>query len=396
MSNHVPHPLRCASFAGVALALLTVGCAGEPQVASLHFDEDRGAVWAVLPEELVDELGALPVGRDASQALRVEVLGEAEEMRVDRVFVHGTVALEGTALAFEPSFPFMAGVRYLASLDGDVLAEWSRCPGSFASATLEFRIEPEMSTKPEVIAVYPSGPVLPENLLRMYVHFSEPMRQGVAWDHLRLEDERGQEIELGLLELDHELWDPSGTRLTLLFDPGRIKSGLVPNREVGRPLEGQPSFSLVLDAAWPSAAGETLGAQHRSTFEVGPADHEQPRPEEWVLRLPTVGSREPLVIAPGQVLDRGMLARSLRVELEQQVFATSLRVGRGGPGERTLELFPERHWIAGSYELRVDPRLEDPSGNSVRRPFETDLEEEESATSSNAEWRTVRFELVSS
>ncbi len=393
MSGPVPRRLRLASSVAVALALVAAGCAHEPKAASLRFDEDRGVVQALLPEDLVEELGASPVGRDASQALRVEVLGEPEEREVDRVFVHGTVALEGLALTFEPSFPFMTGVRYLASLDGDALAEWSRRPRSFESETLEFHIEAEVPTRPEVVAFYPSGSVLPENLLRMYVHFSEPMRQGVAWDHLRLEDERGQEIELGLLELDHELWDPSGTRLTLLFDPGRIKSGLVPNREEGRPLEGRPSFSLVLDAAWPSAAGAPLGAVHRSTYEVGPADHEQPRPAQWVLDLPAVGTLDPLGIDPGQVLDRGMLARSLRIELEQRVVATTLRVVRGGS---TLELVPEERWRAGSYELRVDPRLEDPSGNSVRRPFETDLEEEESATSSNAEWRTVRFALVSS
>ena len=63
-----------------------------------------------------------------------------------------------------------------------------------------------------------------------------------------------------------------------------------------------------------------------------------------------------------------MLRGALRVERDGTVVDTSATVG---PAEMSVELRPARPWSPGSYRLLVDPRLEDPSGNSVRRPFET-------------------------
>jgi hypothetical protein len=43
-------------------------------------------------------------------------------------------------------------------------------------------------------------------------------------------------------------------------------------------------------------------------------------------------------------------------------------------GERAWRFAPASAWGAGSYALRVDARLEDVAGNSVRRVFDRDLE----------------------
>ena len=65
-----------------------------------------------------------------------------------------------------------------------------------------------------VTAVYPSAQVLPENLLRFYIHFSAPMSRGEAYRHVRLLDAAGKAVDLPFLELDQELWDPDGKRFT--------------------------------------------------------------------------------------------------------------------------------------------------------------------------------------
>src|SRR5207237_1104835 len=85
--------------------------------------------------------------------------------------------------------------------------------------------------------VYPSGDPLPENHLRFYVHFSAAMRQGEAYGHVHVLDASGKALDHPFLELDEELWDPQGKRLTLLFHPGRIKKGLKPREELGPILE---------------------------------------------------------------------------------------------------------------------------------------------------------------
>lgn len=310
-------------------------------------------------------------GAPSTDILRIEVLTDASsEPQEELLSMHGEVELSEGALVFEPTFPFAAGVEYRATFDGAAFAE--RYGGSAVpNAELDFRLpNGQPAERPRVVALYPSGEVLPENLLRMYLHFSEPMRQGVAWDHLRLEDDEGREIELGLLELDHELWDPSGSRLTMLFDPGRLKSGLVPNREEGRPFDDRNGVVVIVDGSWRSAGGQALGVEHRARYVVGPPDHDQPRPARWSLRLPAAGSLDPLRIELDGPLDHGMLQGSIAVRHETGAVATRVEVD---PGEVAIKLVPDEPWPAGSYRLEVNPRLEDPSGNSVRRPFETKL-----------------------
>ena len=74
--------------------------------------------------------------------------------------------------------------------------------------------------------VYPSADRLPENQLKFYLHFSAPMSQGDCYRHIKLLDARGKAVDLPFLELDQELWDPTGTRFTLFFDPWRIKRAI--------------------------------------------------------------------------------------------------------------------------------------------------------------------------
>ena len=95
--------------------------------------------------------------------------------------------------------------------------------------------QPAPSTT-NVTEVYPSATTLPENLLRFYIHFSAPMAQGQAYQHITLLNDAGKPIESPFHDLKEELWDREGKRFTLYIDPGRIKRGLKP-REEARPLQ---------------------------------------------------------------------------------------------------------------------------------------------------------------
>ena len=112
-----------------------------------------------------------------------------------------------------------------------------------------------------VAEVYPTADSLPMNLLRMYVQFSAPMTVGDdAEKHIHLLDEKGAIVDKAFLIAagGQELWDPDHTRLTIFFDPGRIKRDLTPHEALGLPLREGRSYSLTIDSSLRDAHGLSL------------------------------------------------------------------------------------------------------------------------------------------
>src|SRR4030095_8926491 len=156
----------------------------------------------------------------------------------------GDYHIQSGVLRFEPRFPLDPGITYEAVFDPHEL------PGERRGEkiSVSFKVPPRaFGERTFVSQVYPSAELLPENLLKFYVHFSAPMSRGHAYKHTHLRDENGKEIEVPFLELDEELWDPTMTRLTLFIDPGRIKRGVRPLEEVGPALEAGKRYNLVVD-----------------------------------------------------------------------------------------------------------------------------------------------------
>ena len=139
-----------------------------------------------------------------------------------------------------------------------------------------------------VAAVYPDGGGVPENLLRMYVHFSGPMGQQGGLDHVVLLDARGREMPDALLPLDTELWNEDRTRFTLLFDPGRVKHDILPNRSMGRPLRAGDRFTLVVKKDWIDARGVPLPRSSGASTAWTP-----PTSARWTLRRGVSPRRPP-------------------------------------------------------------------------------------------------------
>ena len=168
--------------------------------------------------------------------------------------VLGKVSQMGRDLIFVPRYPFQPGVRYQVS----VLSP------ARVTTTLQSRPRPAGSTYVEQL--YPTADVLPENLLKLYVHFSAPMARGDAYDSIQLLDQGGKPVEAPFLTLDQELWDPEMRRLTLLFDPGRVKRDLLPNRDVGAPLVPGRSYTLVVAERFRDAGASGCARNFASTL----------------------------------------------------------------------------------------------------------------------------------
>jgi len=133
--------------------------------------------------------------------------------------------------------------------------------------------------------VYPSADVLPSNQLRVYIYFSAPMSRGEAGQRIHVLDSNGKPLR-GIFLPGQELWDPDNRRLTMTFDPGRIKRDLTSNRAMGPPIAEGGHYTLVIDREWPDANGVPMIASFTKPFCGGPAVRQPPDPKTWKITKP--------------------------------------------------------------------------------------------------------------
>jgi hypothetical protein len=282
--------------------------------------------------------------------------------------VQGRYAATDSSLTFTPLFPFDPGRGYQVAFDPARLPR----PRPLAVVTSVVRLNAiERKPTATVTAVYPSTDVLPENTLRLYIEFSEAMGNTGALNVVRLLDERGREVPIPFLPVQADFWNADHTRYTLFFDPGRVKQGILPNEQLGRPLHAGRRYTLEISADWRDAHGQPLVAAYRHLFRVGPADEQPLTPTNWRIAPPAARTRDPLVVTFPAPLDHGLLARAVGVE------------GSGGrtiEGDITLEAAdaqwvfrPRAAWEPGEYRLVALSILEDPAGNRIGRAFEVEM-----------------------
>jgi hypothetical protein len=126
-------------------------------------------------------------------------------------------------------------------------------------------------------------------------------------------DDAGQEVTDALLELEVDFWNDDHTRYTVFFDPGRVKRGIRPNRELGRALREGRRYAIVVDAAWRDANGQPLKASYRREFVAGPPVDSALNPRDWRIEPPAAGTRDPLVVTFPWPLHHGLLQRAVGV-----------------------------------------------------------------------------------
>jgi hypothetical protein len=339
----------------------------------------RPAASRVLPAYVevtglrADELAALRTRQptDAAWPSLFSVTTGADAPTQGAPVIEGRYAATDTGVRFTPLFPFDPGRPYRVTFDPSRLPR-PRGSGAIASVVAL----PAIATKPTTVvtAVYPGAGVLPENLLRVYIEFSAPMGSGVGLDFVKLVELSGpgdktERVEEGaFLPVDASFWSPDHTRYTLFFDPGRVKEGILPNRQRGRPLRAGHHYALDISARWADGNGLPLASGYRHVFRAGPAVLEPIRLSDWKIVPPAANTIDRLVVTFPRPLDHGILVRALGVETRDQH-----AVG----GEITLEaddtrlvFAPTSPWQGGDYNLTALSFLEDPQGNQIGRAFE--------------------------
>ena len=272
----------------------------------------------------------------------------------------GKTAIENGALVFRPAYPLAPGVRYRAIFTPRRGAAVERSfDGPARRVTPAARVE----------RVYPSADVLPSNQLRLYIYFSAPMSRGEAEQRIHVLDAGGKVLP-GVFLPGQELWDPNNQRLTMTFDPGRIKRDLASNKAMGPPIASGRRYTIVIDRDWRDAQGVAMVEAFRKAFRGGPAVRQPPDPKTWRIAAPAAGSRDALVVSFGRPMNYTLLQRMLKVSGSRGDIAGAITVARD---ESEWRFTPQSAWTSGSYRLIVDRSLEDLAGNSIGQPFDIDV-----------------------
>lgn len=371
-------PARLALVIPIAAALVTQGCqggglrTGAGSSAAAHKSVLRFNVPADRPQQWSIELTNIdPYTPPADGVIQVyAVPADKTDGNIDGLpAMLGRYEREGTTVRFVPSFPPAQGVTYVAR------AAWVRDVDD-ARFTLP-RCETGPTTK--VTAIHPTSDRVPANLLKLYVEFSAPMSDGEAERRIHLLDANGREVAAAFLHVDEELWDASRKRLTVLFDPGRIKRGLRANLEDGAPLAGGRTFRVVIDKDWRDGDGRPLVEGASKTLLVADADRTSPDSRQWDVEAPVAGTTRPLTVRFDEPLDRALLERWINVtDAAGNPVAGTATIGER---EATWSFVPSRAWNASGYQVMVDPRIEDLAGNTPAFLFDADMPKDDRSSS---------------
>jgi hypothetical protein len=196
------------------------------------------------------------------------------------------------------------------------------------------------------------------------------MSRGEAWEHIQLLDAAGKPLPDIFLEFGQELWDADNQRLTVWFDPGRIKRGLTSNMNLGPSIEEGNRYTLSIDRGWHDARGVPLVEGYKKAFRGGSADRTAPDPKKWRITTPKPGTSEPLVVDFGESMDYVGLQKTLSVASSRGAVAGTGAVSRM---ETRWSFTPRQPWAAGDYRLLVNSALEDLAANKIGQLFDMDV-----------------------
>jgi hypothetical protein len=332
-------------------SLLILGCSRQkekPSTLEILWENERAA-GVFVPSSYVTGIPA-----DSIRDLLHVYLSGMES----RTAILGDYQPTGDGVIFRPLIPFTSGLTYEVNVADEVIGK-IQIPHS------------DHKDFPELAGIYPSQDTLPENLLKFYIRFSSPMREGQALTYITMLKNGADTVHGTFLDLQPELWNKDYTMLTLWLDPGRIKRDLQPNQRLGVPLESSASYTLIVRSGWPDTRGAVIPNDFRKEFFVGRRDSISPNVKKWTLQVPKQNTTDPLVIILNESLDGVLLNDALQITNSDGTLLDGLIELK--KDESVVEITPELPWQKGSYVLQIESRLEDLAGNNLNRPFDRDI-----------------------
>ena len=315
-----------------------------------------------------------PIGDDPTRVtVTADPAAEGDRLTLHRLEPGGgrgpamfaEVASEGGRRTLSPLVPLSRGESYVA-----VLSRKGVEPETRTYTVPEAR----MAVAPRVKAIHPRADQLPANLLKFYLYFDQPMREGrEIFDLIQLIDDKGKPVHAPWRRM--ELWSKDATRLTLWVHPGRVKQGVNLREQLGPVLHPGRRYTLRISGSLRSASGVPMGGDFERHFTTLPEDHTRIQPDEWTFRLPVSGGKDALSIQAGKPLDHALLERHLSLRgPDGREVPFGVEVGKD---ESMWSMIPRSPWKPGRYRLLAGEYLEDLCGNTPARVFDTDLQKGE-------------------
>lgn len=309
---------------------------------------DKKAVGISIPENQISDIES-----DSLSLIEVRL---ASGQKTSPIL--GNFVTENDGVVFQPLVPFTRGLHYEIRVKNKLIANFQIPQADPANA-------------PVLSKIFPSPDTLPENLLKIYLHFSHPMREGQSGKYVVLVKNKTDTIPGAFLDLQPELWNENRTILTLWLDPGRIKRDLRPNQLLGAPLHKNTAYHIAVSSEWQDQIGGKLSKDYVKNFVTTLRDSQSPVPALWKTSQPASGTNQPFKIDFRESMDHSLLTETLSIQKEN-----GIDVGgkwQIGPDEKSVLFIPGQPWKSGKYKLHIEPRLEDLAGNNLMRPFDRDI-----------------------
>lgn len=322
--------------------ILFVNCSEKKEIEHLEVNYKNGQAISV---EFKASRGIKEPEIFIAGASTTPVLGEVKQLENGYQFI--------------PVVPFSKGQGYEIRGNGLMLANFMVAP-------------PLAKELGELAVIYPTRDTVPENLLKVYLQFSQPMQQvGEALNFIKVTDETiGEEIVV-FLELESELWNKEHDQLTLWLDPGRIKTDLIPNKEKGLPILKGREYTLKISRDWKTAEGQSLKKDYTKKLVVTARDSNKPNPDNWEILPPAAGEKGQLQIIFEEPMDAVLALEALTIkDANGQLVPGDFALGRY---EKNILFKPVNDWNKGIYKVIINAKLEDLAGNNLGRLFDTDI-----------------------
>lgn len=276
----------------------------------------------------------------------------------------GDYRLEENRISFKPRFLPDPQISYMVRFSSKSIGEFLKDYSVIGEKEWKISFAALKEGKNNVVRISPESASVPSNILRFYIHFSNPVNFSNPFDFIYLENSKDEIVKEPFVVIEEGLWSSDRRRLTVLVHPGRIKRNVGPNATLGEVFQPRESYNLIISDKWnleKSFVKElTMGEPIRAKIDVN----------EWELIAPKTGTNNKLMIKPDRLLDEALSERLISVE------ATSGQQLDGRfdyDSNKSRILFtPEKSWVAGTYRLVIDPRLEDVCGNTPVSAFDVE------------------------
>lgn len=208
---------------------------------------------------------------------------------------------------------------------------------------------------------------IPANALRLYIYFNEPMARGQVKEFISLRTQYGQKDQFAFLNLLTELWGPQQRRLTLLFDPGRVKQDVGPNLAIGSPLVANHTYQLVIANGMMSAHGLPTKDDLVFPIEVVGAEKRKVSLSDWIVVAPEKQTQEPLLVKFTRLVDPYNAQRNIDITgTDGEPIVGKLIVNTD-----SFTFLPVEPWSLGEHTIVVDNDFEDVAGNRLNASFDS-------------------------